>query len=168
MKLSHEEKLKKKLLMYLMFLCYSFMFFILVSFSTVMVRDATAEIYKWVDEDGTVQYTQTPPPDNKDYAMIKPPPPVDASQVKKRFETQKKIVDESLEQRKLKEEEEYYARLEKEQRESNCALARKRLASYQLPRVQFLQEDGSRVRATEEQRQAEIKKSQDMVNEFCN
>jgi hypothetical protein len=168
MKLSHEEKMKKKQVTDLMFLCYSFTFFILVVFSTVMVTDASAEIYKWVDENGTVQYTQTPPPGSKAYTTITPPPAVDGSELKKRFDTQKKIVDKSLEQRKLKEEEEYYARLEKEQKASNCELAKKRLASYQLPRVQFLQEDGSRVRGTEAQRQAEIKKSQDMVKEFCN
>jgi hypothetical protein len=93
---------------------------------------------------------------------------VDGSQLKKRFEAQKKIVDKSQEQRKTKVEEEYYTRLEKEQKQSNCELARRRLVSYQLPRVQFLQKDGSRVRGTEEQRQEEIKKSQDMVKEYCN
>jgi hypothetical protein len=168
MKRLYEEKLKKKLWMSLKLLGHTSLFLILVSSSMVMVRDARADIYKWVDKDGNVQYTQSPPHGNKDYSTIKPPPSVDGSQLKKRFEAQKKIVDKSQEQRKTKVEEEYYTRLEKEQKQSNCELARRRLVSYQLPRVQFLQKDGSRVRGTEEQRQEEIKKSQDMVKEYCN
>ena len=51
--------------------------------------------------------------------------------------------------------------------EKNCQMARERLASYTRPRVRFVQEDGTRVTATEEERQEQIKKSEDMIKEFC-
>jgi hypothetical protein len=143
----------------------NFVMLMVVTFFSPMI---SAEIYKWVDEQGMTHYTQLPPPGNTEFKAIQPPPGVDGSQMKERIERQQQYVNDSVEAKKKAEEEEYYADLEKKQKESNCNLARRRLASYQRPGVSFLQADGTRVRATEEQRQAELKKSQDMIKEFCN
>ena len=56
---------------------------------------------------------------------------------------------------------------EREKKQANCETARARLASYAEPRVSFVQDDGSRVRATEEERQQQITKSKELIKEFC-
>ena len=54
------------------------------------------------------------------------------------------------------------------QKKALCEKARARLESWQRPRVDYIEPDGTSRRATEEERQAEIKKSQESIDEFCN
>ena len=129
---------------------------------------AFAAMYKWVDEDGNVQYTQTPPPAGIQAETIKPPPQVDTGAALKELEAQQEKANELRETRLESAEKEAQANQDMELRRKNCEMARARLASYEQPMVKFVQEDGSRVRATEEERQAEIAKSQDMIKEWCN
>ena len=49
-----------------------------------------------------------------------------------------------------------------------CEQAKKRLASYQRPRVNIKQADGSLRSIPEDKRQAEIKKSEDYIKKLCN
>jgi hypothetical protein len=128
---------------------------------------AWAATYKWVDEDGNVQYTQTPPPAGIEAETIQPPPKVDTDAALKQLESQEKQATEL--QKGRHEEADKRAKAEEELalQKKNCELARKRLASYELPRVEYVQADGSRVKATEEERQEQIKKSEDMIKEFC-
>jgi len=133
----------------------------------LMSGHALAGTYKWVDEEGNVQYTQTPPPAGIEAETIKPPPKVDTAKAVKQLEAQEqeaaKLQQDRLESVKKEEE----ANQELALRKKNCEMARARLASYERPMVKFVQEDGSRVRVTEEERQAELVKSQEMINEWC-
>lgn len=126
-----------------------------------------AGTYKWVDEDGNVQYTQTPPPAGIEAETIKPPPKIDTEKalmdLKEQEEKAAKLRQDRLDSAKKEEE----AMAELNLQKKNCEMARARLASYDQPMVKFVQEDGTRVRATEEERQAEIAKSQEMIKEFC-
>ena len=133
----------------------------------LMSGHVLAGTYKWVDEEGNVQYTQTPPPAGIAAETIKPPPRVDTEKALKDLQAQEEKAD-KLRQNRLdtaKKEEE--AKQEQDLQKKNCEMARARLASYDQPMVKFVQEDGSKVRATEEERQAEIAKSQDMIKEWC-
>jgi len=133
----------------------------------LMSGHALAVTYKWVDEEGNVQYTQTPPPAGIEAETIKPPPKVDTEKAVKGLQAQEEKAT-KLRQNRLdtaKKEEEVKQELELQKK--NCEMARARLASYEQPMVKFVQEDGSRVRATEEERQAEIAKSQEMIKEWC-
>ena len=133
----------------------------------LLAGNVSAAMYKWVDEDGNTHYTQAPPPGDIQAETIAPPPEVDTKQaVKQLQEMQEKSEDYQKQQQEAAEEqrkkEEEIAR-----KKANCELAKKRLASYTEPRVKFVQPDGTRVRATEEERQEQIKKSQEMIDEFC-
>ncbi|HKK16999.1 MAG TPA: DUF4124 domain-containing protein, partial [Gammaproteobacteria bacterium] len=44
--------------------------------------NALAAMYKWVDENGEVHYTQTPPPGDIQAETIKPPPDVNTEKAR--------------------------------------------------------------------------------------
>ncbi len=127
-----------------------------------------ADTYKWVDDDGVIQYTQSRPPPGVEFTVVGAPRAVDPSHMNARIEQQKKYVSDSLESKENINEEKRVAAEERAQRQKNCQLGRDRLASWSRPRVQVPQADGSRARATEEHRQEQIRKSQDIIKEFCN
>ena len=129
---------------------------------------ASAAMYKWVDEDGNTHYTQSPPPGDVQAETIAPPPDVNTKQAVEKLQQQQEKAGEFEKQRQEAAEEQRKKDEEISRKKSNCEMARKRLASYEQPRVKFVQEDGTRVRATEEERQEQIKKSQEMIDEFCN
>lgn len=133
----------------------------------LVAGSAFAAMYKWVDEEGTVHYTQSPPPAGIEAETIQPPPEVDSAPA---LEQLQKNEAKSAEYFKNQQKEaEKQAEVEKKlaMKKKNCEMAKARLDSYVRPRVKFVQEDGTRVRATEEERQAQIKKSEDMIKEFC-
>ena len=126
-----------------------------------------AETYKWIDDQGVMQYTQSRPPAGVEYTIIGAPSAVDPSHMNARIEQQKKFVSDSLESKANIAEENRVAAEEQAQRQKNCQLGRDRLESWSRPRVQVPQADGSRIRATEEERQAQLQKSRDIIKEFC-
>lgn len=127
-----------------------------------------AEMYKWIDEDGNTHYTQSPPVDNGSVEVIKPPGNVDTKSAIKTLDKQKQTADELREGRITAKEDKQKAEEEVLAKQNKCEQAKKRLASYQRPRVQVSNEDGSRSFLSEEKRQAEIKKSQGYVDKTCN
>ena len=133
----------------------------------LLAGHAYAAMYKWVDEDGNVQYSQSPPPAGIEAKTIDPPPPVDSEAAIKQLQENEKQSSDYLKQRQ--EQADTSAKDEEKLalQKKNCEMAKARLASYTRPRVKFIQEDGSRVTATEEERQEQIKKSEDMIKEFC-
>ena len=135
----------------------------------LLAGTAQAAIYKWVDANGDVHYSQTPPPPGVAGETLQPPPPdVDTETATKQLNEQERQLEELRKQRDEQADKESQAAAELALQQKNCQMAKDRLASYERrPNINFVQEDGSRVRATEEERQAEIKKSEDMIQEFC-
>jgi hypothetical protein len=134
----------------------------------LLAGNASAAMYKWVDEEGNTHYTQSPPPGDVQAETIAPPPRVNTRNAVEQLKEQQEKADELRNQRLEVAEEQRKNEEELARKKANCELARKRLASYEEPRVKFVQEDGSRVRATEEERLEQIKISQEMIDEFCN
>ncbi|MBI2994033.1 MAG: DUF4124 domain-containing protein [Gammaproteobacteria bacterium] len=126
-----------------------------------------AEMYKWVDENGEVQYTQQPPPGNIKAETIKPPPKVDTEGAQKELEQQQKEVDALKENRDKRTEEVKTAADDKAFNAENCRRAQASVASFSVPNALIAQSDGSRTRITEEERLAGLKKAEDGVKEFC-
>lgn len=132
-----------------------------VSFST------QAEMYKWVDEDGVTQYTQTPPPGDVEVKTIKPPPRVDTESAQQSLHNREEKLDNIREDRLEGKQEALEQAKTKEEIKRECYLARKRLASYQRPRVNEVLPDGTRRLMPEEERQFELQKSRDLVQKAC-
>lgn len=133
-----------------------------------LAAGAGAEIYKWVDEDGNVVYSENPPAGDTQVETITESPKVRSEKALQSLRNLK-IKNQKTDRAK---EEQVEARQqtaeEKRVRAENCGRAREMLASFNTrPTVQLVQPDGSRVRATEEQRQQRIAEAQSMIDEFC-
>ena len=139
---------------------FMIVFVCLISWLTV----AEARMYKWVDKDGVVQYSQTLPPSGE-AEEVKPPPkpsaPSQASQPEpekmeqKSAESDGPTAEEIAESDKIKQE--------------NCGIARSNLDLYtNLGRKLVKTPDGLYKRYTEEERQAEIVKAKEAIKEYCN
>ncbi len=126
-----------------------------------------ATFYKWVDEQGATNYSEWEPI-GIEAEEISPPPGVDTESAIRDLEEQQKKITNLQNRRKVKADidriDEQNAKIKKK----NCEMAKVSLASHDPARVYILDDDGNRVRATEEQRQGEIAKSKERVNKYCN
>lgn len=133
----------------------------------MMIGNVNATLYKWVDAEGNTNYTETRPVDF-DFEEIQPPPEVDTETAIEQLKADQKKANDLERQRKAKAENQKIDEQNAIIKKKNCEMARERLASYARPGVRLVQEDGSRIRATEEQRQEQIAISNDMIKKFCN
>lgn len=142
--------------------------FLFAAISSFCAAAAAGPMYKWVDENGETHYTQSPPPAGiQGQEMAPPPPPADAARQQEDLDRLEKNLDSTEETRqkdakKQAEDAEYAA-----QKKLKCTQARERLMKAQRPRTNFVDADGSVRRASEEERQQQIKESEDQVKEFC-
>jgi hypothetical protein len=130
---------------------------------------ATARLYKWVDENGVTQYTQTPPPKG-DFSSVKPPPkpavdPQQAqSEMEKRLEAFQQRRDDSA---KSKAEADKQA-AERAEKTKKCEKARKNLTFLQThARVRTTDKEGNATLLPEEKRQEKIKQANDAIKKYC-
>jgi hypothetical protein len=128
-----------------------------------------AEVYKWKDAEGNIQYTQQPPPGDTKREVLNPstgtsssqslsPPPVAESDEAK---TKPGAGKGNAQKAELTAE-------EKAEIKRKCDNVRARLQSLQRPRVATTDEDGNRVILGEDERQAQIKETTRLLKEHCN
>lgn len=130
--------------------------------------DTYAQLYKWVDENGNVNYTQSPPPPGIEGSTIKPPAPVNTETARKQLDSRLSNLDKLAGQRQQQDEEKLQAEQQSATQDRLCNQARARLASYQQPRINVTDSNGLNRRLSEEERQREISRSRQQVNELCN
>ena len=132
---------------------------------------ASAQMYRWTDDDGNVVYSQTPPPDNRPAKSITaPPPPAEnPERIRKETEELHKQLDELAKERKEKEEEKQRDEEERRQKATSCQIAKKNLKRIQErpPNTLWGLPDGSYKRFTVEERQKEIDKFNKIIEENC-
>lgn len=131
----------------------------LAAFAVAFAATASAAMYKWTDQEGNVQYSQTPPPEG-DAIEISPPPAVKAPAPLK-APANRLVEDEENAAEK--------APLTPEQQavyQRNCEAARANLDTYRTAtRVQ--QADGQIVDMNDENRQTKIQQAEEQVKKFC-
>lgn len=123
----------------------------------IFVSSASAGLYKWVDDEGNVHYSQKRPI-NKQFERLKAPAPSpDGS----------KPLYNSIKQNKNKggAVATETAKLEK-LRADNCKGAKKNLESYTLYR-RFRDKDGNITRVDDKERAKQIAEAKQAINEFC-
>ena len=133
----------------------------------VLTPPAMAEMYKWVDENGNVHYTQERPPPGTKGETIKPPPPVDSEAAQKQLESRQELLDSARDGRAKGADAAKLAAEDKAFNEENCRRAKQSVGAYQVPNALVEQPDGSRKRYTEEERQKGLAESEARVKEFC-
>jgi len=125
------------------------------------------EIYKWVDEDGTVHYDQSPPPDQQ-AETVKPPPSVDTEGAQKSLQKQREKLQEIDEQRTERKKTAAEAEQEAAAMKERCEAAKRVLEQLRTQnRLQVTNEQGERSYLTPEQMAERKKKAQEMVEKNC-
>jgi hypothetical protein len=129
---------------------------------------AQAEIYKWVDSNNEVQYTQAPPPKGVESTRIEAAPARDSAAAGSNLQERIKA---SEEQKQQKTEASADAELQAEIArisKQNCITARNNLE--QLNRngqIRYRTGDGEVLRLNEEDRKQRIEEARGQVKEFC-
>ena len=129
---------------------------------------ASAEVYRWVDEQGVTQFSQTAPR-SQTYDTVKVPPsgepnPAAEEQMNRDIER----ADEWQRIRKAKHEKQRAEAEEAEQRQKNCATARSNLDTLENLGPRMLKmPDGEYARPTDEELEQRKQETQKAIREFC-
>ncbi len=151
--------------LYLVLLC------LLVAYSDA---GHSAEIYKWVDEDGKVHYSDSPPPDVVT-EKIEPPPAASREGARRMqaatdllIEQQRASADQRAQEREEKRLRQDIAEEQAIDRAIRCSGARRSLYALLQPRAAFTtNERGERVYIPDTFRQAEIEEQKRVVAANC-
>jgi len=138
-------------------------------------RDDASEIYKWVDEDGNVHFSDCPPPPSCDAEALRLPAEPDPEDVRLAQEQ----LDALLQQQQESREERKQEKLAQERRKvlaMQAALARKQVClrarqnlhvlEKRRP-VYYINEDGEYVYLDDAARLAEVHRMQRLIRENC-
>lgn len=134
---------------------------------------ASAQLYKWVDKDGTVHYSDKPPPasakQEKKLNIRNDPAP--ATTGAEQAAPAKSYVEQDLEYRKRKVEQEEArkkADAEAETERQNCARAQEKLRLYEeAGRVYRIDEGGERQYLSDEGRDQGLAEAREEVAKHC-
>ena len=123
---------------------------------------ALAGLYKWVDENGRVHYTQTKPTKHQSLELNAPPPPPSES-----FDLNKPFAEQIRARSPAKPGE----RAPAGQTTSNsdlCATVRANLSALQNnARVRYKDKEGNLVIMPEDVRQQKLKETQEQIGKYC-
>ena len=143
--------------------------FSLIILSVTFTATASADIYKWVDDQGQVHYSQQAP-ESAPAELIKtpPPPPVDPAKAQRE-------IDALIAQQEAAEQERQQAQQQAEQQaaqeaklEQQCQDAKDALTAYQNhPGGRFYDENGNLQRIKEEERQQKIQELSNNIKQHC-
>lgn len=125
---------------------------------------AQAEAYRWVDAQGRVHYTQTPPPGQKSEAVRPAPPPSPGSNGLKRYSD----LNDKLSAEQAKKEAEETAK--RDDKAGKCARAKARMEPMQtLPMNRLAEKDdvGNVTRMTPERYEELRAQAQKDIDKYC-
>jgi hypothetical protein len=137
----------------------------------IMITSASAGMYRWVDDQGNVVYSQQPPPDNRASKNIAPPPPPAESpedSLEKSRELNKKL-DAIQKERNKARQERLKAKSERKERKARCSSAQKDLKTLMERPSNTLYRTGEDEwqRFTQEERSERIGKLKEVIKENC-
>ena len=125
---------------------------LIVGLMLIFAAGASAQLYRWVDSDGKVRYSDTPPTGVK-ATTLKPLPDSSAPPA-------------AVGDAAAKDEQ---ASRDTEAKQDNCARARETLATLESgQRIVRTQPNGERYYVDDDQRAAETQKARQSVNGWCN
>lgn len=141
---------------------------LVITLSLVISFHVSAEVYKWVDENGNTHYSQSPPTSDAEVKKIDIDTKHDTTAAQEQVSKQTEKADALREERITKAEEKAKLEAEKKARQEKCIEAKKALDSYQTNIRLLMKENSGNVRKlTEEERQEMIEKGKLDVSEYC-
>ena len=129
---------------------------------------AHAAFYKWVDANGVTQYSQSPPPSGQYKEMRSSLPPGDSNAERQSAETSPPPQNPATEPTPAAPPDDQELARQQAAREQNCQLAKQRLSQLENhPRIRYMAADGSVRVMSEEEKQAKLMETRNMMNEMC-
>lgn len=130
---------------------------------------ATAQTYKWIDENGVVSYSQTPPASEEAQKLsIKAPSSNNSATANDELKRLRQRLEDLREDRQLATESAEKEQQVSEKKKSNCEAARKNLQSLQTSGNRLMKTaDGSYMRLIESEREKRIQEAKDQVKAYC-
>lgn len=147
---------------------FSPLFFVLLVSSTIGF-EASAEIYRWVDENGKIQFSDRPVKGTK-------PNTVDVDTSKNSYgggavlNRQRDLLNRYVDQDKQLKKSKWQAQRDKEKKEklvAACLQAKDKLANFERGVIYTLNDKGERVYYSEEQRTQRIESFRKTISENC-
>lgn len=131
---------------------------------------ATADqVYRWVDKDGHVHYSQTPPSStniNAQTMNIAPPPP-DPTTLRDEQDLSKELKDKDK-QSQEQQQKEKAAQAQQEQQQKECDYLQQRLQVLERgARVSTMDAEGNRTYVSDDDRAKQEQELQDQINKQC-
>ena len=129
----------------------------------------SAEIYKWVDDEGNIHYGEKPPSTNtkEEVETIKIRDNVDTQRAAETLKKKSKSLNDLSDERKQEKADALNNKKELAKNKMRCEQAVTQLANYQHPKVNIKESDGTYRAVGEEERQAGLKKSEELVKKAC-
>ncbi len=130
------------------------------------IDDAAARVYKWVDEDGNVHYSQTLPPGQQGES-IKDPPKVDTEAAVEELKQDQDAFTERQAQEQQRHAEEQKLAADAAEMAKRCDTLRSNLAGLLNTQRIYEGEGDARRRIGEEERQARITSTEQAIAKDC-
>lgn len=142
---------------------------LLLAFASGLHAASKDAIYKWVDDNGEVHYTQVPP-QNREYETLKQAsaPADNPARIRNNLKEQVDAMDKAQQEKQEKiKDAEQWSRIQKRRRE-NCEIANKNLANlHQGGQKAIMTPDGEVIRLTDDERQRRIDEANKQIKENC-
>ena len=134
---------------------------------TIGASSAAVTTYKWIEADGTVQYSQTPPV-GVPFEQIEAEPGTPPVSAQERLETTKKRAEELRTQRLARDKEAADAEQKKAEQMSRCRQAQSNLNTLRTGRRLRYTDAGGQVRyLSDEERQKRLSTAEAQVQKYC-
>jgi Skp family chaperone for outer membrane proteins len=141
---------------------------LLLTLLLLLSSAAYAETYRWVNEEGVVTYSQTPPPDiQAETVDIKTSPTKGAVDSQKKLEELQQKMADSAEDRELKKAQKREQAEIKAENKKNCNAARINLEQLTALGNRLYKTEDGYVRLTEETRQKKMQQAREQIKEYC-
>ena len=145
--------------------------FLVVVVAGILIPETSAAVYKWVDENGKVHYSDKPPPQGEAQELdveSAPSTSTPALTDEQRLQKQQRLLDAFAKERADKKAEQEKLKKEKQERKIWCARARDELR--QLKEAAYLydyDESGEKVIYSKEAREKATREQEAQIKKYC-
>lgn len=129
---------------------------------------AHADVYRWVDEEGIVHYSDKPKNlQSAEKIEIKMGSVLKDDNQQERMKKQKRLLSAIKEERNIKKQKQAEKRKVKKKRKLRCQQARNTLNNFDGRRLYNIDKDGNRVYLSDQAREQEAQRARDAITYWC-
>lgn len=127
-----------------------------------------AETYKWINEEGVVTYSQTPPPDvEAERINIRSGTPVSGQSSKDKLDQLRQKAADKAEDRDMEKQQQQEKQSLTAMKQKNCEIAHSNLQKLEGLGTRLYKKDGEYKRLSEEERQSLMQQAREQIKSNC-